>query len=117
MKHQVRTSKMDPLVEEVELLQANPHYAHVRYHDGRETTVATRHLAPKGQVVETQPAPECIPVEALNWPVDTSVGVLLDAEPSSAPEPQPELTPARNVEPAPLRRSQRIRRPVDRLNL
>ena len=93
----------------------------MRYPDGRETTVATKHLVPKGQVVETQPAPECIPVEALNWPVDTSVGVLLDAEPSSAPEPppepQPELTPARNAEPAPVRRFQRIRRPVVRLNL
>ena len=121
MKCQVHTSKMDPRVEEVELLQANPHYAQVRYPDGRETTVATKHLAPKGQVVETQPAPECIPVEAENLPVDTSVGVSLDAEPSSAPEPppepQPELTPARNVEPAPVRRSQRIRRPVVRLNL
>ena len=121
MKRQVHTSKMDPRVEEVELLQANPHYAQVRYPDGRETTVATKHLAPKGQVVETQPAPECIPVEAENLPVDTSVGVSLDAEPSSAPEPppepQPELTPARNVEPAPVRRSQRIRRPVVRLNL
>ena len=59
--------------------------------------------------------------EAENLPLDTCVGVKPDAEPSSAPEPppepQPELTPARNVEPAPLRRSQRIRRPVDRLNL
>ena len=47
MKCQVHTSKMDPRVEEVELLQANPHYAQVRYPDGRETTVATKHLAPR----------------------------------------------------------------------
>ena len=93
MKCQVHTSKMDPRVEEVELLQANPHYAQVRYPDGRETTVATKHLVPKGQVVETQPAPECIPVEAENLPVDTSVGVSLDAQPSSAPEPTPERQP------------------------
>ena len=84
---------MDPRVEEVELLQANPHYAQVRYPDGRETTVATKHLVPKGQVVETQPAPECIPVEAENLPVDTSVGVSLDAQPSSVPEPTPERQP------------------------
>jgi len=64
---------MDPLVDEVELLQANPHYAHVRYPDGREMTVATKHLAPKGhmEVVEAQPAPECIPEEAENLPLDT----------------------------------------------
>ena len=125
IKHQVRTSKMDPLVDEMKLLQANPHYAHVRYPDGRETTVATKHLAPKGQVVETLPAPERIPEEAENLPFDTCVGVTPDAEPSSAPEPQPELTPvqnmeltpARNVEPAPVRRSQRVCRPVVRLDL
>ena len=40
---------MDSLVDEVDLLQANPHYAHVRYPDGRETTVSTRSLAPRGQ--------------------------------------------------------------------
>ena len=27
-------------------MQANPQYAHVRYADGQETTVSTRHLAP-----------------------------------------------------------------------
>ena len=35
IKCQVRTSKMDTLLDEVELLQANPHYVHVRYPDGR----------------------------------------------------------------------------------
>ena len=98
IKRQVRTSKMDPLVDEVELLQANHPYAHVRYPDGRETTEATKHLAPNGSVVETLPAPEHIPEEAENLPVDTYVRVTPDAEPSSAPEPQPELTPVQNVE-------------------
>ena len=77
IKRQVRTSKMDPLVDKVELLQASP--------------------------------------------FDTCVGVKPDAEPSSAPEPQPEpqpeLMPLQNVEPAPVRRSQRVRRPVVRLDL
>ena len=55
----------------MELLQANPHYAHVRYPDGRETTVAMKHLAPRGhmEVVETHPAPECIPEKAENLEV------------------------------------------------
>ena len=69
IKRQVRTSKMDPLVDKVELLQASPHYAHVHYPDGKETTVATKHLAPKGQVFETLPAPERIPEEADNLPL------------------------------------------------
>ena len=43
LKHHVRTNKTDPLVDEVDLLQAGPHYAHIRYPDGRETTVSVRH--------------------------------------------------------------------------
>lgn len=46
MRKNVRHSKYDPLVEEVELLECNPQYAHVRLADGRESTVAIRHLAP-----------------------------------------------------------------------
>ena len=49
-KRHVRHSKFDPLVEKVDVLQANPHYAHIRYPDGRETTVSTKHLAPYGHV-------------------------------------------------------------------
>ena len=49
MRRQVRANKTKPLVDVVEMLQANPHHAHVRYLDGRETTVATKHLAPQGQ--------------------------------------------------------------------
>ena len=33
-------------MDEVELLQANLQYAHIRYMDGRETTVSIRHLVP-----------------------------------------------------------------------
>lgn len=54
MKNMNRKSKYDPLVEEVELLEANDEYAHVRLPDGRETTVSTRHLAPPGST-EIQP--------------------------------------------------------------
>lgn len=51
MKKHVRTSKYDPLVEEVELIESNPEYAYVRFPDGRETTVSTRHLAPRGETL------------------------------------------------------------------
>lgn len=136
-KRQVRTSKMDPLVDEVELLQANPHYAHVRYPDGRETTVATKHLAPKGHMEVSAPGRVAEEVENLDLDVNTPDTEPLpapldldvntdDAEPSPAPksqpeltthrpEPQPELTPVQNAEP--VRRSQRVRRPVVRLDL
>ena len=92
----------------------------MRYPDGREMTVAMKHLAPKGhmevvdtqpapecipekaenlEVVETQPAPERIPEKAENLPLNTRVSVTPYAEPSSVPEPQPELTPVLNSEP------------------
>ena len=38
-------SKYDPIVEVVELLEANSTYAKVRHRDGREDSVALRHLA------------------------------------------------------------------------
>ena len=44
----VRPSKTDPLVDEVDLIQANPHYAYVRFPDGHEDTVSIKHLAPAG---------------------------------------------------------------------
>ena len=40
IKRQACTSKMEPLVDKVELLQVNPHYAQVSYPDGREMTLA-----------------------------------------------------------------------------
>lgn len=46
LKHHVRASKTDPLVDDVELLQANLQYAHNRYPDGKEDTVSARHFAP-----------------------------------------------------------------------
>ena len=49
MKRNVRNSKFEPLVDEVELLCANPQYATVRLRDGRETTVSLRQLAPMGE--------------------------------------------------------------------
>ena len=35
LKRHVRHSKYDPFVDEVELIEANPQYAHVRYLNGR----------------------------------------------------------------------------------
>ena len=53
LKRHVQAHKSEPLVEEVELLEANPQYAHVRLPDGCETTVSIRHLAPQGEVTPT----------------------------------------------------------------
>ena len=45
MRKFVRTSKSDDLVRKVDLIEANPMYARVRYPDGRETNVSLRDLA------------------------------------------------------------------------
>ena len=44
--HFVRRSKSDLLVDECELVEANPHYALIRFQNGREDTVSIRDLAP-----------------------------------------------------------------------
>ena len=51
MKRNVRQTKYDPVVDEVELIEANPQYAHVRLQDGRETTVSLKQLAPPGSLL------------------------------------------------------------------
>ena len=54
----VHNSKSKPLVDEVELLDANPSHAHIRLPDGRESTVSVRDLAPIGSsdhVVHSDP--------------------------------------------------------------
>ena len=58
MKKNVRTSKFDPLVDEVELISANPQYAFVRLQNGKETTGSLRQLAPIGDIEKTGPG-EC----------------------------------------------------------
>ena len=45
LKRFVKNSKYEPDVTEVELLEVNPHYAYIKYPNGRESTVSLRHLA------------------------------------------------------------------------
>ena len=136
IKRQVRSSKYDPLVDEVELLQANPHYAHVRYSDGRETTVAIKHLAPRGQEMTCQPpvtrndnsglipeSPGSHIEDTADEPRDNGRpnvehGESTQNEQSPSIERQGMSQPAEeNAAESRLRRSTRTRRPVDRLNL
>ncbi|KAA3676054.1 uncharacterized protein DEA37_0003167 [Paragonimus westermani] len=49
LKKQQRASKYDPVVEEFELLDCNPQYAHVRLPNGKEETVSVKHLVPRGE--------------------------------------------------------------------
>ena len=51
LKRHARSSKYDPYVDEVDLIEANPLYAHVKFRNGREDTVALKNLAPAGSLV------------------------------------------------------------------
>ncbi|GFX74071.1 putative retrovirus-related pol polyprotein from transposon opus [Trichonephila clavipes] len=48
MKNQMRANKYELIVQEVELIEADPDCAHAKLGGGRETTVFIRHLAPRG---------------------------------------------------------------------
>ena len=128
LKRHVRAHKSEPLVEAVELLEANPQYAHVSLPDGRETTVSIQHLAPQGEVtptleevtstlenpsVLTPSSPEGTevmpkPVSEIGTEALTNTPILDDSSTSSTPS---------RAEPPPLRRSNRSQQPPDRLIL
>ena len=116
LKRHVRSNKADPLVDEVELLQANPHYAFVRYPDGRETTVSTKHLAP---TPTSTPQDQILPRDSV---LESTVGNSPSSPlPAHVQQEVPTATEQTNItvnsgQPT-LRRSGRIRHPVDRLNL
>ena len=50
VKRHVRTSKHDPLVDEVDILEVNPCYVRVKYPSGREDNVSLKHVAPAPQI-------------------------------------------------------------------
>jgi len=118
----VRHNKSDPLVDEVELLAANPTYAQVRYPGGRESTVSLRDLAPcPGPVMlsnlrDEAPAANVEPDVAKSLLADSATGTLepittgpASLEPvTSGPVSTGPVTPE-------LRRSTRETRRPDRL--
>ena len=46
VKKHFRSSKYDPKVKEADLIEAEPQYAHIKFPNGRESTVSIRDLAP-----------------------------------------------------------------------
>ena len=54
-----RRTKDEPLVQEVELISANPQYAHIRFPNGREDTVNLRDLAPSTNSSINSETPIC----------------------------------------------------------
>jgi len=94
----VRTSKHDPLVDEVELATVNPSYARVRFPGGREATVNVRDLAPRPQE-SSVPCQDRGHIRNADTPPKN--GGDTDASPgnSSHTDPSPQVDP--NVESTP----------------
>jgi len=108
LRRHVRHSKFEPLVDEVELLQANPNYAHVRYADGHETTVSTRHLAPAERtLIEVDESSDTV-VD------DTCSESTCDVNDARVHDQN--IPPVDNP-PVTVRRSGRISKPPERLDL
>lgn len=109
-----RQSKYEPPVEEATLLEGNHDYALIRYSDGRETTVSTRHLAPShtAELVEDS-GTQIIPPIPIPNDVDSTRADEPPAqeEPSSSEAHPPAPRPLTNSAEVPLRRSTRISRP------
>ena len=66
IKRHNRQSKYDPLVEEVEVLDTNPEYAHVKFSNGRESTVSLRNLAPHSKTFNHPVSNTPVPLENHN---------------------------------------------------
>ncbi|GFR97396.1 retrovirus-related Pol polyprotein from transposon 17.6 [Elysia marginata] len=92
LRRHVRASKYDPIVDEVELLEANSQYAHVRLPDGRESTSSLRHLASVGNERQIEPAP--------GGTLDNAQAPDLppDSEAKSTPEPDVVTLPDQTTE-------------------
>lgn len=138
LRRHVRPSKYDPLVEEVELLEANPQFAHVRFQDGKESTVSIRDLAPCGDAqVSDQSAGEGStdaggpvapsPVEGFREPQTRNREQDTSYARESHGRASPPLEPSQTIQsrsaadeplsPPTVRRSSRARRAPDRLDL
>lgn len=122
LKKHLRQNKTDPLVEEVEIVHANPQYAHVKHVNGRESTVSIKHLAPQG-VDLPKPTPDELKAQEMvlseisdcgpENEVDTLKQRAAD-EPATVHQEECQIT--QESEMKPLRKSQRLRKPPERLS-
>ena len=111
IKRFVRNSKNDPLVDEVDLIQANPNYAIVKYPNGRESTVSLRHISPLPKSEESEE----------NYEGDALIDEIVDPNPirnelpsTNIKQEQAPITPDVEMGSG-LRRSTRTSKPPDRL--
>ena len=108
VKKHFQSSKYDPLVEETDLIEAEPQYAYIKYPNGRESNVSIKDLAPlEGDKKNPHPNPENTDKKdsihseytpQVNKPLITDRENLLDtvSEMETHPEVQPSPFPRRS---------------------
>ena len=107
-------SKSDPLVEEVELLDANSSFSHVHFANGQELTISTEDLAPNQSTIpklqmSDKPSLLTLNLKRENYQngdpcTNNSESLLNHASNSSPTLPEPVTPP---IEPTTLRHSTR----------
>ena len=110
----VRSSKHDDFVDEVELTHANPTYAHIRYPDGRQSSVSLKDLAPCPRKNVTSGNPiEQAPVSGRNSGMDVvqvENGLQDNTVVDEIKGASPVSTSCEDIVAEPLRRSKRFKR-------
>ncbi|XP_064083977.1 uncharacterized protein LOC135199749 [Macrobrachium nipponense] len=120
LRRHVRSSKHEPLTDQVQLMKANPMYANVKYPDGRESAVSTRDLAPspEGATIPVHQIESLREMESPNTPgvQDEQTHVtpeVQDAQTHESSQTHDNRDSHVPSEPTELRRSTRVSRPPD----
>ena len=112
----VRT-KNQPLVDKVELIEANPNFVIVKFLDGRQSTVSVRDLAPsptrEAETSEINSYLDAQPQLTSDAPLNESQSNELRKERSQQPSP----SNSQNENCLDLRRSTRTHKPPDRFGV
>lgn len=120
LRRHVRENKYEPVVEQVQLLEANPEYSYVRLPDGRETTVSNRYLAPIGKIggelnYERDMNTENVERDMNTENVDSTYPVMAE-DVSNVTNPSTIDNSTTAEDPCEIRRSLRERKPPSYLN-
>ena len=116
VKRHVR-NKHEPLVDEAELIDLNPNYAHVRMQDGRETTVSIRDLSHQSRndnQIELDTCDKSMMPEPV---VDDNANQTEFANSSNSNWKQPDEFVNVSQDNVALQRTTRVRKPVDRYGM
>ena len=125
LRRNPRSSKHDPLVDQVELVDVNPMYSNVRYPDGRESTVSVRDLArypESAPLLKEEVNEHHVSTRSLDSPTTPDTKIVEIASDTTDHQhirpPHDDKDMSSTSSPTPfLRRSTRVSRPPDRYGL